>query len=123
MKQIKLAFAGLLLTAQLGFAMQQELAPNDISGLDKKELLRALYDRAVLQEHLPIGFQPGNFLSDADIEKALAKKDIDYLNGKVIKINLSRDMLYTAIYNRENGEGKAERVIAQLRAKQLQEKK
>jgi hypothetical protein len=121
MKQVKLTLAGLLLTAQLGFAMQPELAANDISGLDKKELLRALYENALLQEYF--GCVPGGFLSDRDIEKALAKKEIDYLHGRAIKTNLFVDTLYTAIYNRENGQGKAEKVIAQLRAKQLQEKK
>lgn len=49
----------------------------------------------------------------AELEKSTK---FDYLHGRVMKISLDGDELYTGLYNRDVGHGAAERVIAQLRA-------
>ena len=36
----------------------------------------------------------------------------DLINGRVMKVNLSSNVLITYAYNRENGDGSAERIIS-----------
>lgn len=39
----------------------------------------------------------------------------DYLKGRVMKVDLSKDEIETAMYDRDNGQGAAEIVINELR--------
>lgn len=86
-----------------------------ITGLNKAEVLVALYNRAKIQG---MGFMSNNSGFVMNTEKAkelLSKKiDFDYLNGKVMKINLSGDELDTYLYNRDNGHNAAEDAIKPL---------
>lgn len=40
---------------------------------------------------------------------------IDYFNGRVFKSNISGDIFETGLYNRDNGNGAAERIVQNLR--------
>ena len=40
--------------------------------------------------------------------------DIDYLSGRVMKVNLSGDEMRTDLYNRDNGAGSAEAIVNSL---------
>ncbi len=100
----------LLFVAPVAFSMDKV----DISGLDKIELVKALYDRAKVQG-MGICQQHSGSLSDSEVSKALAKNYIDYLNGRVMKVDLSGDSLDTWLYNRDNGPEAAEIVIQKLR--------
>jgi hypothetical protein len=46
---------------------------------------------------------------------------ITYLKGRVMKVDLSGDSFGPWLYDRDNGDGAAERVIAELRANQARE--
>ena len=95
----------------------------NISGLDKAAVLAALYNRSKQQG---MGFVDKHGANDITAEQAREyikeRADVvrgmyfDYLNGRVMKIDLSYDEMKTAMYNRDNGEGAAEAIIEQIRA-------
>lgn len=92
-----------------------------IEGLDKAEVLLALYNASHIQGM--------GFLAAVDhygIEDA--RKDIedmnttfngrlyfDYLHGRVIKTDISGDEFDPYLFDRDNGEGSAEKAIETLR--------
>lgn len=90
----------------------------DISGLDKAQVLASLYNNAK-----PIGLGALHFEGQGmTLEEAqeLLKGGvtyIDYLKGRVMKIDLSGDHIDTFLYNRDNGLGSAERVLQELSKK------
>ena len=47
------------------------------------------------------------------------KWDIEYLGGRVMKVNLSSKTFNPYLYYRDNGEGAAEAVISELRKSKL----
>lgn len=88
-----------------------------IAGLNKAEVLAALYNAARPQG---MGFmqyqaQP---MHSREAEEILSKQtSFDYLNGRVMKISFKDgDELEERLYDRDNGAGTAARVIAELRA-------
>lgn len=91
-----------------------------IKGLDKAEVLQALYNNS---RPLGLGFLNPKALQDITIEecKEIIEKSIpndlyfDYLNGRVMKIDIADDILDSWLYDRDNGKGKAEQVINELR--------
>lgn len=91
----------------------------DIAGLDKAEVLAALYNGA-RQQGLGIFNQRGG--AGMTVEQAreeLAnneRKYFDYLHGRVMKVSLKSDELNTGLYNRDNGYGLAEEIVETLRA-------
>lgn len=90
----------------------------DISGLDKAEVLKALYDNTI-----PLGLGILHWISGPmDIEKARAMiangaVGHDYLHGRVMKVHIGGDEFDPWGYDRDNGEGAAQRVIDTLRDK------
>lgn len=84
----------------------------DIKGMDKAEILAKLYNGSKPQG---MGFLQAS-PEDMSIEQAreLLKDQtyFDYLHGRVMKIDLSTDDLRTNLYNRDIGEGAAERILA-----------
>lgn len=89
----------------------------NIAGLDKAKVLITLYNRAKPQglgylQHEPV---------DMDIEEAKALIEErpycywDYLKGRVMKIDLSKDEVETRLYNRDNGPGAAEMAVEMIR--------
>lgn len=102
----------------------------DISGIDKAELLAALYNRARPQGMGFLHFTP----EDMTIEQASKELDrgddstrmfgprsghrplaFDYLRGRAMKIDISGDTLNPWGYDRDNGTGMAARIVAGLR--------
>jgi hypothetical protein len=87
----------------------------DISDLNKAEVLMALYNASHPQG---MGFfqYAGDPLTIEKAEEYLQKNTyFDYLNGRVLKVDLKGDELNPALYDRDNGEGAAYRVIMELR--------
>ena len=89
----------------------------DISKLDRAEVLAALYNAS---QPLGMGFM---HFKDEDMTREQAQAELDarkprayfdYLHGRVMKVDLSGDELGTRLYNRDNGEGAAERALASL---------
>ncbi len=88
----------------------------DISGIDKKELLQALYTHAEPKGYGWYHYISDHVLPDEERESILAKGDrIDYLHGRGMKIDISDDSVDTSVYNEYNGERSAEMIIASLR--------
>jgi len=96
----------------------------NIAGLDKAEVLAALYNGSRQQG---MGFLQTRGAEGMTVEQAreeLANNEqqyLDYLHGRVMKISLRGDELDTLLYNRDNGQGAAEAVIEALRSNALGE--
>lgn len=86
----------------------------DISGKSKAKILAGLYNNSK-----PLGMGITQFspkeMGEDEAEKLLKERTyFDYLNGRVMKVDLSTDEIRTDSYNRDNGPGEAERVINAL---------
>ena len=87
----------------------------NIAGLDKAAVLAALYNGS--KQHSIMGYLDKNGKKDITVLQARnyieERADVfrgmyfDYLNGRVMKIDLSYDEVNTAMYNRDNGDGSA----------------
>lgn len=88
----------------------------NISGMNKAKILAALYNGS-RQQGLGFLNPQGTLPMTEDQAKVLLEKQyyFDYLQGRVMKIDLSKDELFTGLYNRDNGSGAAERIIDGLR--------
>jgi hypothetical protein len=80
----------------------------DISKMDKAEVLAALYNNSKTQGMGILHYEnkPMKIEEARDILKG--QTYFDYLKGRVLKIDLSGDILNTALYNRDNGTNAAE---------------
>lgn len=88
----------------------------DIKGLNKAEVLAALYNNSKPQGLGFLNFDAKNMMV-AEAEEILKKTtDFDYLKGRVMKVNLSSDDSFEEwLYDRDNGNGAAEKAISSLR--------
>lgn len=83
----------------------------DIKGFRKPAVLAALYNAS---QPLGMGFLQfrQGVMTEAEAEHLLRTQTyFDYLKGRVMKVDLSSDYLDTRLYDRDNGEGAAERAI------------
>lgn len=88
----------------------------DISGLDKAEVLHALYHRSHVQGLGILQAIPEYTVDDA--RKDLDEQPgyyFDYLHGRVLKVDLFGDSFDSRLYDRDCGEGAAEAAINELR--------
>jgi hypothetical protein len=91
----------------------------DLTGLDKAEVLAALYNSARSQGLGRLHYDPEPMtraqaaeLLDGEGESAY----FDYLQGRAMKVDLGGEALDPRLCDRDNGEGAAERALAPLRA-------
>ena len=94
----------------------------NITGLDKAEVLAALFNNSRQQG---MGFMHANGRADitADEAREIIKEQgdyYDYLRGRVMKVDIApKDgELWTALYNRDNGMNAAENALASLKKKE-----
>lgn len=90
----------------------------DIKDINKADLLAALYNNSKVQG---MGFMQAKNGAMTSAEAAELLKEthrFDYLHGRVMKIDISGDELKTYLYDRDLGQGAAQRVVEALRAKQ-----
>ena len=83
----------------------------DISKLSKVKVLVALYDAAQ-----PLGtgllYYDPTPMSEEEAASLLEQSTyIDYVKGRVMKVDLSKSEFDPRLYDRDNGQGEAERVI------------
>lgn len=92
----------------------------DIKGLDKAEVLLALYNHSHVQGLGFLQMVDNYTLKDAkkDLEASAPYFYFDYLHGRVIKVDLSKDEFDGWLYDRDCGEGAAQNAINELRKKQ-----
>lgn len=100
--------------------MKRKPTPNgdkmNISKLNKADVLAALYNNSRPQGLGYIHFTPEAMTSE-EAQGHLDKNEhryFDYLKGRVLKVDLSGDELYTDLYDRDNGQGAAEDALAGL---------
>ena len=90
----------------------------DITGLDKAEVLHALYHRSRYQGLGLYAAVIKYSVEDARRDYAASEsKYFDYLYGRVLKVDLSKDSFDSRLYDRDCGEGAAEEAINKLRGK------
>lgn len=89
-------------------------------GIDKAELLIGLYDNSHQQGFGM--FQPEKQLTIQEAKEVLKQTtSFDYLFGKVMKVDLGNDESFEErLYDRDNGKGRAQRVVNNIRAQMLQ---
>lgn len=85
----------------------------NIKGISKAKVLKALYDNS---RPLGMGFLhyiPGPMpLEEAEnLVNLVPNLYFDYVRGRVIKADISGDELRPYLYDRDNGEGAAQRAI------------
>ena len=88
----------------------------DIKGLNKAEVLAALYNNAKPQGLGFLQYDPKP-MSVNEAEEILKQTTyFDYLKGRVMKVNLKSDKVFEErLYDRDNGYGAAQRAIDALR--------
>lgn len=94
----------------------------NIAGLDKAEVLAALYNGSRQQGMGILQTRGAEGMTVEQAREELASNErgyFDYLHGRVMKISLRGDELDTALYNRDNGNGAAESIIEDLRSNGL----
>ncbi len=90
-----------------------------LDGLSRADVLAALYNNAKPQG-MGMGFLHYEAEDMGRTEAALLLREgayFDYVKGRVMKVDLSTSVLNPRLYDRDNGEGAAFRVIVELRAK------
>lgn len=101
----------------------------DIKGVDKAELLAALYNNA---EPMGMGFlqaRSGDMsVEDAQVVISNGTDDypgdwkntnlyFDYVYGRPLKVDLSGDVVRSDLYDRDWGVGECERIVEELKKK------
>ncbi len=92
-----------------------------LKGLDKAAVFAALYNGAkapLFQRY--IASEP---MTTEQAQKLCGEEFgyFDYVGGRVMKVDLSGDMLDPRLYDRDNGNGAAMRIIRELRSRALDE--
>ena len=87
----------------------------DISKKDKAEVLAALYNNSKPLGLGMLHFTPDEMTIDEARELLEVTTYFDYLKGRVMKVNLSKDRLDPWLYDRDNGAGSAERIISSIK--------
>jgi hypothetical protein len=91
----------------------------NIKGLKKSTVLIALYNEAQVQG-MGIFAPFQKQITEDEAEEMLKRSTyFDYLNGRVMKIDLKSDEEFEEwLYDRDNGSGSAQRIIDELRNSQ-----
>ena len=85
----------------------------DTRGLKKSAVLAALYNASKPQGLGFLHFDPVPMTEEEAEELLRMGTYFDYLKGRVMKISLDGNTVYTGNYNRDNGYMAAENAIAQ----------
>lgn len=86
----------------------------DISGLDKADVLCALYNNARAQGMGFLHFTPEPLSRAEALEELKRIERFDYLKGRVMKVDLSNNELHVGLYDRDNGEGSSASALSEL---------
>ncbi len=87
----------------------------DISEMDRREVLAALYNNARGQGLGLLQCIAADMTTDEASEVlAGGGARFDYLHGRVLKVNLEGRLLDPRLYDRDNGQGAAARALAGL---------
>lgn len=87
----------------------------NITHINKADLLAALYNNSRTQGFGFLSAKPGDMTRDEAAELLKKTQSFDYLYGRVMKVNLSGDEFDPWLYDRDLGQGAAQRVVEALR--------
>lgn len=88
----------------------------NIKGKSKAKVLKALYDNSHLQGFGFLQAVPEGTVTVEHCEELLKKTTyFDYLYGRVLKVDLSKDMFDDRLYDRDCGEGAAQRAVDSIK--------
>ena len=91
----------------------------NISGLNKAEVLKTLYDNSHVQGLGILQTVPDGYVTVEHCQMLLETTGypyFDYLYGRVLKVDLSDDSFDERLYDRDCGPGAARRAIEKLRS-------
>ena len=87
-----------------------------ILGLDKAQVLKALWENSKAQGMSFLALPQSNSITVYECAAALSRNlSINYFAGKVIKTDFSGDSFDAWDYDRDNGEGAAQRAVDSIR--------
>lgn len=86
----------------------------DISKMNKADVLRTLYNAAKPQGLGMLSYKPEDMTKDEAEELLKNGTYFDYLYGRVMKVDLSKDDLFLGLYNRDNGYNAGENALSHL---------
>ncbi len=89
----------------------------NVEGIDKAELLAGLFNRSKPQGLGFIHYDRNDMTTEQAREILKRGSDFDYLQGRVMKIDVGGGMIDTWGYDRDNGEGAAKGVVDAIRAR------
>lgn len=90
----------------------------NIEGLNRADVLKELYNNSKPLGMGILHYNPKPMTTEEAQELLNNQTYFDYLYRRVMKVDLSSDIQFTGrLYDRDNGEGAAERVINKLRNK------
>ncbi|MBI2462654.1 MAG: hypothetical protein HYV65_00180 [Candidatus Spechtbacteria bacterium] len=87
-----------------------------LQGLNKGNVLAALYNASRPQGMGFLQYDPKPMTLEEAEYLLQRMTDFDYIKGRVMKVDLSGDVLDTWGYDRGNGDGAAEQAISELRS-------
>ena len=88
----------------------------DIKGLEKARVLKALYEHSHVQGSGVLQAVPDGVVTVEHCTELLEKCSyFDYLHGRVLKVDLSGDEFDERLYDRDCGEGAAQRAVDSVR--------
>lgn len=79
----------------------------NIAGKNKALILAALYNNSKPFGMGFIQYVPGDMTEEQATDLLKDDQKFDYLAGRVMKVNLSKDEFDSLLYDRDNGEGAA----------------
>ncbi len=89
----------------------------DISGVDKAELLAGLYNRSKPQGFGFVHFDKNPMTREQAQEILKTDQSFDYLQGRVMKIDIGGDTMNPWGFDRDNGKGAAQSVVDAVKTK------
>ncbi len=90
----------------------------NIKGLDKAEVLMALYNRAKPQGASFLHYAPNPLSKEEAITLLKTHTYFDYVQGRVMKVDLKSNVEFEEyLYDRDNGDSAAASAISFLRGK------
>lgn len=87
----------------------------DITGLDKAEVLAALYNASKPLGMGAFHFLPGDLPIEEARELTKGRRKFEYVHGRVLKVDISGDEFDEYFYDRDNGDGAAARAVVSVR--------
>jgi hypothetical protein len=88
----------------------------DISGVDKLQLLKALWSSQKTASFFTNIPSMAPAFDESAASAAIARGHIDYFSGRAIKADLSGDVAQPYLYDRDAGPGAMQRIVMQLRS-------